>query len=79
MTDAIKLLKVRYDSWRAMHDDGNGFYRALFVGFLEGCIQSGDVEGLKYLGDRYGARSALLCGLGVGGRTRALHPCPGWG
>jgi hypothetical protein len=52
MTDAIKMLKVRYSSWRAMHDDGNGFFRALFVGYIEGCVQNCDVEGIKYLGDR---------------------------
>ncbi len=54
MTDAIRMLKVRYTSWRAMHDDGNGFFRALFVGYLEGCVQNCDIDGIKYLGDRCG-------------------------
>ena len=50
--DAIELLKVRYVSWRAMHDDGNCFYRALFVGFLETCVQNGEIDGIEYLGNR---------------------------
>lgn len=48
---AIVLLKKKYTHWRAVLDDGNSFFRALFVGFLENCVQSNDAEAVLKLCD----------------------------
>ena len=39
---AVPILEKRYASWRAVHDDGNSFYRSLFIGFLEYAVQARD-------------------------------------
>jgi Peptidase C65 Otubain len=45
------LLKKKYAGWRAVLDDGNSFFRALFVGFLESCIQTSDGDAVLRLCD----------------------------
>ena len=51
---AITLLKKKYAGWRAVLDDGNSFYRSLFMGFLEHCVQSGNGDPVILLCDRWG-------------------------
>lgn len=49
---AITLLKKKYCGWRAVLDDGNSFYRAAFLGFLEHCVQSNDGDAVITLCER---------------------------
>lgn len=50
---AVNLLKKKYVTWRAVLDDGNSFYRGLFLGFLETCVQTGDGDAVLRLCDWY--------------------------
>jgi hypothetical protein len=49
MTMFLGEVLPQYESWRGVVDDGNGFYRALFIGHLEQCIQTPDVKALTKL------------------------------
>ncbi len=51
MDAAINLLKKKYSGWRAMLDDGNSFYRSVFIAFLESCIQASDGDAVLKLCD----------------------------